>query len=405
MIGTVLFVDSEESTLLSLKRFLNSSDFFTLFASTGEDALDIANEKLPDLILVDISMPHINGIEICKKLKGSDRTKDISIMFITNKSSSRDIVNGFDAGGVDYIAKPINPIELIARVNVHLELKKTKDALRDNNLKLEFLVEERTKDLEEKIDLLNETQNKLIESEKNNLLISLVATITHEIKNPLGISITAASFLDEKIKDLSTIFNSNKITKKYLTKYIESTIESSRMIMSNLDNAVKLVDSFKDMSVDQASGIRREIDLKDYLEEIIFTLKPKLKRTNHSIVLECEEGLIFFTYPGVISQIFSNLIINSLIHGFEDITDGVISIKVSSADYIKIIYNDNGKGMTEEVQRRIFDPFYSTKMGSGGSGLGMNIVYNLVKDKLNGNIEINKENKDETEFIISIPKE
>ncbi|MGE4318753.1 MAG: cache domain-containing protein [Deferribacterales bacterium] len=278
--------------------------------------------------------------------------------------------------------------------------------LRLLNEKLEDKVRERTNDLEASLDNLKKTQSQLIESEKMASLGNLVAGVAHEINTPIGIGVTSATFLEDKLKELKSAYESGSMKKSDLDKFLDLSEESVRNITVNLLRAANLIKSFKQVAVDQSSEMRREFNLKHYLGDILMSLRPKLKTTRHQITINAPEELIINSYPGAFMQIFSNLIMNSLIHGFEDTEQGKISIDVKTdGKDITIVFADNGHGMTQEQLNRIYEPFYTTKRNNGGSGLGMNVVYNLVTRKLGGTIFVSSEEGKGSVFIITLPGE
>jgi signal transduction histidine kinase len=247
---------------------------------------------------------------------------------------------------------------------------------------LEDLVAQRTKELKH-------TQSTLIEQEKMASLGSLVAGVAHEINTPIGIAVTAASTLDDSTQTLLNMFNSEKLTRSALQHYVNHTSESVRLLCSSLSRAEQLVCSFKQVAVDQSSEHRRKIILNVFLDDSLLALQALLKKKHIQMNIVCAQNIILDSYPGALFQILSNLVNNSLIHGFTDNTSGKISIVVSSQnDNVMIDYADNGIGMSEEVQKKAFEPFFTTKRGSGGSGLGLHLVYNFVTQLLGGTIKL-----------------
>lgn len=236
--------------------------------------------------------------------------------------------------------------------------------------------------------VLKQTQDQLIQSEKMAALGGLVAGVSHEISTPIGVSVTASSFLHQKATEFNKLAMEGKITQKAIEKFASIALESTSLISNNLYRSAELINSFKQVAVDQSTEDKRKFNLKDYIEEILQSLNPRIKRTNHTIKLNCPDDIVINNYPGAFSQIFTNLIMNSIIHGFEDSMNGAINIDIyTEMQHLIIKYNDNGKGMTKNVLNQLYDPFYTTKRGSGGTGLGMHITYNIITRKLNGLIE------------------
>jgi len=236
---------------------------------------------------------------------------------------------------------------------------------------------------------LGETQNELVQTEKMASLGRLVAGVSHEINTPIGIAVTAASHLSEEVKTFESEYENETLTEESFKSFIDVSIKSSEHILINLRRAAKLIQNFKQISVDQASNDVREFNIKEYIDGIVVSLQPTIKKTSHVVDIICSEDLKINSNPSVFYQIFSNLIFNSFIHGFEDKEIGHITITVdSSKSYLEIEYKDDGKGVSKESLEKIFDPFFTTKRSAGGSGLGTHIVFNLVTQKLNGNISI-----------------
>ena len=269
---------------------------------------------------------------------------------------------------------------------------------------LEELVSERTLELQESLDHLKETQKKLVESEKMAALGGLVAGVAHEVNTPVGIGVTAASHLEESISEFEILYKSGKITKKDFESFMDMGLKSSKIILSNMKRAADLIHSFKQVAVDQSSQERRSFRINEYIKEILLSLNAQLKKTPFTVKVNCPEEMEINSYPGALSQIITNLVMNSLHHGFEGLTEGSIMIDIRKSDeMVLIIYEDTGCGIPKENLEKIFEPFFTTKRGFGGSGLGMNIVYNLVTQTMGGQIRCSSIVGEGTWFEIEIP--
>jgi len=241
------------------------------------------------------------------------------------------------------------------------------------------------------LNTLAQTQEQLVHSEKMAALGGLVAGISHEVNTPIGISVTSATNIEEKMRELESDFLSGQLTKNSFKSFMQHSQQGLDILIKNLARASDLVRSFKQVAVDQSSDELREINLHEYCDEIILSLHPKLKNTNISVINTIPDDIFIFTNPGSIYQIISNLIVNSVIHAFDDRSEDpeIVLSSTSDGSQHTITYNDNGNGLDETTLTKIFDPFYTTKRGQGGSGLGMHVVYNLVTTSLHGNITVN----------------
>jgi signal transduction histidine kinase len=288
--------------------------------------------------------------------------------------------------------------------------EEAQQALAETNNKLEQRVAERTENLQQAVDELHitlenlrNTQSQLIESEKLSSLGGMVAGVAHEINTPIGLCITTQSFIEDLFKDIKQRFENDSISEGNFTEFMMSMEESVDILRKNLERAAKLVKSFKLVSEDQTGEAARRFNLEEYLQEILSTLQPKFRMTQHVVNIRCAEEINIRSYPGALSQVITNLIMNSLLHGFTDINKGTITLAVEHQDnQVKILYADDGQGLTEEAQVKIFEPFFTTKRGYGGTGLGMHLVYNLVSQTLQGSIQLQQVSQG-CAFIITIP--
>lgn len=273
------------------------------------------------------------------------------------------------------------------------------------NEELEERVKQRTLELQDSLENLRRAQRQLVESEKMASLGGLVAGIAHEINTPLGIGVTSVTFLEERLNGVESLYESGTFKRSDLEKFLRVARESIQATLGNLRRAADLVQSFKQVAVDQTSEVRRTFEMREYVEEVLQSLRPRWKRTRHTVEVNGGEGLAVDSFPGALMQVLTNLITNSLVHAFEEEETGRIAIDISEEeDFVRLVYSDNGKGMTEEQRRRIFDPFFTTRLGQGGSGLGMHIVYNLVTRKLGGTIACESAPGEGAVFTLILPK-
>ncbi len=269
---------------------------------------------------------------------------------------------------------------------------------------LEELVAERTQELSTALDNLKATQNQLIESEKMAALGGLVAGVAHEINTPVGVGITAASTLDKETQTFVDQFNQGKLKRSALQAYLETAQQGCQLILSNLQQAAELVHSFKQVAVDQTHLSQRQFAVKEYLEETILNLMPKLKQTKHRLTINGDDTVTINSYPGALSQVVNNLVTNSITHAYQLGESGQLHFDITAHDSkLTIEYSDNGCGIAPENLSKIFEPFFTTARSQGGSGLGLHIVYNMVTQKLKGTIRCESRVGEGTTFIIELP--
>ncbi len=292
-----------------------------------------------------------------------------------------------------------NEVGLLAKAFIAMS-----ESLKDYSRNLEQKVRDRTEELSLALDNLKAAQHQLVESEKMAALGSLVAGVAHEINTPIGVGVTAASTFQEDLESFEKKYHLNDLSRADLERVIESGKTSNKLILTNLERASELVQGFKQVAIDQTSEDKRKFALRKCIEDTINSLNPKLKRTKLSVNLTCDNGLVLDSYPGFFSQIIANLILNSILHGYDDDDEGTIAISAIKRDgTLTIIYSDDGKGMDDDVRSKIYQPFFTTKKGSGGSGLGLHIIYNLICQNLGGTIDCQSKPGEGATFTITIP--
>jgi ligand-binding sensor domain-containing protein/signal transduction histidine kinase len=292
------------------------------------------------------------------------------------------------------------------------ELREYEATLKRINQELEQRVEERTSALTvlngsllQTIEQLRMAQHQLVEAEKLAALGSLVAGIAHEINTPLGVGVTAASHLEQQARRFAQRLDAGTLKDGELEAFRTVVLECSAIVLRNLQRADKMIRSFKQVAVDQASEKPRRIDLRAYLDEILTSLQPALKRTRHKMDIDIPPNLLVDTYPGALYQIVTNLVMNAVTHAFGEGESGSIRIRARrDADALVFEFSDDGRGMSDDVRRHIFDPFFTTRRGQGGSGLGMHIVYNLATQMLGGSIECETAPGKGARFTLRLPE-
>jgi signal transduction histidine kinase len=254
---------------------------------------------------------------------------------------------------------------------------------------------------------LQAAKDSLVHSEKLASLGGLVAGVAHEINTPIGVSLSAASYLSEQIEVFSKALATNQLRKADLTDLVGNTKEASGIILRNMERAATLVSSFKQVAADQTSESRRIFDLKQSVGEILFSLGPSLKHSAVSLHQSVDEGIEMDCYPGALAQILSNLVLNALVHAFGSGRSGNIRVTATLAsrgNAIALTVEDDGAGIPPENLARIFDPFFTTRRNQGGTGLGLHIVHNLVHNTLGGSIKVLSTPGQGARFEMRIPR-
>lgn len=416
--STVFIVDDSITIRSMLHRVLQQMDFVIHEADSGEAAIELLKTITPDAILLDVEMPGMGGFLTCEKVRSLPTSKFIPIMMVTSLEDLESINRAYQAGATDFTTKPINWDIIGHRVRYmirtshdYMELQKTKQALNQLNLDLEERVIKRTEqlksanqNLKELLDELQTTQGQLIEAEKLASLGALVAGVAHEVNTPIGITITTISMLSQDLEKLEKLFTQNLIKRSDLSNYFTSTKEEIHLAEVNLQRAVELIKSFKQVSTDQISEKRRSFNLKDYLEEIVMSLKPALHQTKLTTTINCPDNLIIDSYPGTLFQIFTIFIMNSMTHAYEPNEEGVLAINVKLLDGdIELAYSDTGKGISPENLKKIFDPFFTTARATKSTGLGLNIALNSVTKLLGGTLKCTSTLGEGSTFTITMP--
>ncbi len=255
------------------------------------------------------------------------------------------------------------------------------------------------------MDDLRQAQESLLQSERLAGLGSLVAGVAHEINTPVGIALTSASVLQDATAQVQAALKQGAVRKSDLLNYMETAAESARLIMNNAYRAAHLIHSFKQIAADQVSELRRVFELKEYIEEVVASLRPKLRQSRIEVRLDCPDDIVLDTYPGALAQVLTNLTLNCVEHAFAPDAAGVIAIAVAcQQDWIEMRVSDNGRGIAPDMLDRVFDPFVTTRRGQGGTGLGLNIVFNLIVKQFGGTISVASTLGEGASFLLRIPR-
>lgn len=435
----ILIVDDTPTNIKVLFNLLKEAGFKVLVANSGEIALSSLEKVTPDLILLDIQMPGIDGFETCRLLKENATTQEIPVIFMTAISDVEHKVKGLELGAVDYITKPFQHQEVLARVKVHLKMRELQKNLEEKNLELEQLnktlehkVEERTNNLQETVDELQDIQDQLVNHEKMSALGQLMAGVAHEINNPINFIVGNLKYAEQYIQDLVDLL---ALYKEKLTEPdvdIENKIEEIDLDYL-LTDLPQLIASMKEGTcrISQISTSLRifarsdadakvEFDIHDGINSTLLILKHRFKanqnRAGIRVVKNYGKLPKINCYPGQLNQVFMNIISNA-IDALEDSSIGKSKAEIEanpnqiiittefepSAETATIFIQDNGFGISPEIQAKIFDRLFTTKSVGVGTGLGLSLSRQIIEEKHNGKILCKSEPGKGAEFIIEIP--
>ncbi|XQW84591.1 ATP-binding protein [Thalassotalea piscium] len=312
---------------------------------------------------------------------------------------------------IDMLAKNINI--LLSRTEKHmakLQLAEQQGIERTQELEAKIInrttaLKESNHELLSTLEKLHQFQDQLVESGKMASLGDMVAGVAHEVNTPIGLGVTASTLLSDRLLEMKRHFEDKTLKSSQLKRFFDEGQENVGIIYRNLKRAAELISSFKKVAVDQSTEDIRQFSMTELIEEVLLTLAPQIRVTPYKVEFDCPDDLLVVSKPGPINQILINLILNSILHAFENRETGTIAIAVSSLDdTININFKDDGNGIDKAMINKIFEPFTTTKRGSGGSGLGLHLVYNLVTQALGGTIKIESSSGKGTEFTIIFPQ-
>jgi DNA-binding response OmpR family regulator len=389
--GEVLVVEDTPASLRLLSDMLGRAGYTVRQAPDGELALWSAQARPPELILLDVRMPGIDGYEVCRRLKETPALCDIPVVFLSAQSDTDDKVRGFQAGAIDFIGKPFQAEEVLARTKAHIALARSQRALAASNAELSRTLAQ-----------LGTAREELRRSERLAALGAMVAGVAHELNTPIGNCLLAASTLDERAQAFARVAETG-LRRSDLASFIADTVQASGLLQRNLLASAELIASFKQVATDQASSLRRRFDLARLVQDMFVSLAPQIRGTMVTTEVHVAPCIEMASFPGALCQIISHLVFNALLHGFGDGRSGAIRVTgASDGEQITLTFCDDGAGIAPADLGRIFDPFFTTRMGQGSSGLGLHIVHNLVTNVLGGTIEAHSGSGD-TCFVLRCP--
>ncbi|MEM9925960.1 MAG: response regulator [Cyanobacteria bacterium P01_D01_bin.50] len=424
--NSILIVDDTPNNIRLLFDVLDSAGFDISVVRNGETAIKKLHHIQPDLILLDVMMPGIDGFETCRRIKSNPETKDIPIIFMTALSDTEHKVGGLKIGAIDYITKPIQVEEVLARVNVHLNL-------RNAQLQMQQEVIERKKtevELRETLASMQQMQTQLIQCEKMSALGNLVAGVAHEINNPLGFLNGSIRNAKDNVQDLfehiqlyqqeyseptDTICeHAEDIDLEYLNEDLPQIFDAMQKAINRIKNISNSLRTFSRGDTEQKVNANLHEGIDSTLLILKYRLKANDKRPAIEVVTNYGDLPQVECFPGQLNQVFMNLLANA-IDALEESNKELnfnqikasynkITIKTCEQDnFVNISIADNGKGISESVKQKIFDHLFTTKEVGKGTGLGLSLARQIIVEKHGGSLKVNSELGKGTEFIISIP--
>lgn len=370
---SILIVSDDPTDHHQISEQLKPAEYLISIVADSEQALRLLKKLAVDVILFNITSTPKNTESLSQFVQSVERS---AVIFIIEQSSIVHMERYFSAGAYDVITKPIHSKMLLNRiVCVHMRLQQI--------------------ELKKQLDELHEMAE----------LGNVVAEVIHEVATPLSNIQLLIDYLIEQNQQIQQLFFNAKLSKKSLEKHILKSKKTLGMSKSNIELATNILFSFKRVSVDQLISQRISFNLLNYINDILLTLRPKLKKYTHQVSLDIADDIMVTCVPGVLSQIIINFVNNTLLHAFEDNTQGKIEITAHYIDNVlHIIYRDNGIGMDSNTLAHAFDKFYTTKKYDGGTGLGLHICKDLVESKLEGTLLLESKLGLGTTFTIMIDK-
>ncbi|MBD1880703.1 response regulator [Coleofasciculus sp. FACHB-T130] len=427
----VLVVDDNPTNLELLYNALGSSGYEVLVEMDGFSGIEQAKNYPPDLILLDVQMPGIDGFETCRKLQLDPSTKNIPVIFMTALTDTTDKVKGLHLGAVDYITKPFRHEEALARIQTHLKIRRLSLELEQQKQELEEIVQKRTAELTCTLQELKKTQLQLIQNEKLSTIGQLVSGIAHEINNPVGCiygNLEQASLAVKDAVDYIRLYQAKfpnpgieieqkaeEIDLEYLLEDLPKMFLSMHTGIDRIRNISTSLRTFSRADVDY----KVSVDIHEGLESTLMILQHRLKAQNYrpaiQIIKNYGEIPKVECYLGQLNQVFMNILANAidaveeanLGHTYEAIKENpnhiIVQTEMKDEHQVAVRIADNGMGMTKDIKQRIFDHLFTTKPVGKGTGLGLTIAHQIIVEKHGGTLEVNSEWGRGTEFVVTLP--
>ncbi len=432
--GTILAIDDNPTNLKIVVEFLRDRGFKVLIASSGTSGIERARKVHPDLILLDVMMPDIDGFETCQRLKADRETQNIPVIFMTALADVEHRVKGLTVGGVDYITKPVQSDDAVARIKIHLQLQreiqtrtKAEGALTELATNLENRVAQRTQELSDSIAQLKQTQLQLVHAEKMSSLGQLVAGVAHEINNPvnfihgnLGIAVEyiegLAQLVDLAIAgaapaEIQTV--AEELDFDFIREDLIKVMSSMEMGTHRIRDIVLSLRNFSRLDEAQLKAV----DLHDGLDSTLIILNARLKGRHNRLAIEVDRQYgqlpLVECYAGPLNQVFMNILANAIDALDErvplekpiEVWTPRLTVKTETLDHnhVRVSITDNGSGMEPERQKQIFETFFTTKAVGKGTGLGLSIAWDVVVEHHGGRLTCQSALGVGTTFAIDLP--
>ncbi|MBF2009156.1 MAG: response regulator [Chlorogloeopsis fritschii C42_A2020_084] len=425
---TILIIDDSPTNIEVLSTTLTNAGYQVLAERNGINGIEKVKNNPPDLILLDVMMPKLDGFETCRLLQTDLSTRDIPIIFITSLSEIEEKIKGLTLGAVDYILKPFQQEEVLVRVKLHLKMRRLNLELDEQKQQLEKRVQERTAELSLTLEQLKKTQLQLIQSEKISSLGQVVTGIAHEVNNPLGLISTNLYYASNYVEELVKLIHLYQKKFPYPGSDIEEKIEAMDLVHI-LKDVPKLISSMKVgtdsirstmqslQNFSRADGERKKaVDIHEGLEVTLMILqhrlKAKPKRPAIQVIKEYGNLPKIECYPGQLNQVFMNLLINAI----ESLDESIFveenakiiypQIRITTSidkQQVTIRIANNGIEIKDLAPNQIFQPFFSLQPQETGNGLGLSISYQIITENHGGTLQYISLSGEGTEFLIQIP--
>lgn len=382
-VGDVLVVEDTPASLKLLADLLDRAGYGVRQAPNGELALWSAEASPPELILLDICMPGIDGFEVCRRLKQSAQLRHIPVIFLSSQSDTDDKVRGFQAGAIDFIGKPYQAEEVLARTAAHIMLARSQRDLAAANAELRA------------------ARDELHRAQRLASLGAMVAGIAHELNTPIGNCVLAASTLEHRALAFAQAVRGPGLRRAELDNFLSDALQASALLQRNLGTSARLIDSFKQVAT-QDAPTRSQFMLAPMLADVMAQYHTRLAAAGVRLHLHAASDIALLSYPAAVGQLLGQLVQNALVHAFSQ-RGGTLSVTATATGGdIVLEVCDDGPGIAATDLGRVFDPFFTTRLGHGSNGLGLHIAHNLACNILGGTVEAASK-PGRTSFILRCP--